>query len=34
MTEALSIEVLSDEISISPFHFARMFKQFTGLSPH
>jgi len=32
--ERLPVQRLADEVSLSPFHFARMFKQATGESPH
>lgn len=32
--EDLSIEQLADQAYLSPFHFARLFKQTLGMSPH
>ena len=31
--EALSLEVIAEEIGLSPFHFQRLFKRWAGLSP-
>ena len=30
----ISLEILASLVAISPFHFCRLFKQSTGLSPH
>ncbi|WP_020406802.1 helix-turn-helix transcriptional regulator [Hahella ganghwensis] len=32
--QELPLECLAEAIGLSPFHFARMFKQSTGLTPH
>ncbi|MDN8618073.1 helix-turn-helix domain-containing protein [Variovorax ginsengisoli] len=32
--ETIRVEQLADAVHLSPFHFARMFKQSTGQSPH
>lgn len=32
--ETISVERLAEAVHLSPFHFARMFKQSTGQSPH
>lgn len=34
LTAALSVDELAGQASLSPFHFARSFKQSTGLTPH
>lgn len=34
ITESIHVEQLAAEVHMSPFHFARMFKQATGQSPH
>src|SRR5262245_14903342 len=34
LPERLSIPDLALEVGISPFHFVRLFKQATGLTPH
>ncbi|HET9645582.1 MAG TPA: helix-turn-helix domain-containing protein [Burkholderiaceae bacterium] len=34
LEERLPVERLAAEVQLSPFHFARMFKQATGESPH
>jgi AraC family transcriptional regulator len=34
LSENVSLEVVSDELGISQFHFCRLFKQSTGVSPH
>ncbi|WP_443083236.1 AraC family transcriptional regulator [Variovorax sp. RA8] len=34
MGETIHVEELADAVHLSPFHFARMFKQSTGQSPH
>jgi AraC family transcriptional regulator len=34
ITEPLHVEQLAAEVHMSPFHFARMFKQATGQPPH
>ena len=31
---ALSVEELAEAVHLSPFHFARMFRRSTGMSPH
>jgi len=32
--EPLPVEVLAESVHLSPFHFARMFRRSTGMSPH
>jgi AraC family transcriptional regulator len=32
--ESMRVEQLAEAVHLSPFHFARMFKQSTGQSPH
>jgi AraC family transcriptional regulator len=34
LAEAMHVDQLAGEVHMSPFHFARMFKQTTGQSPH
>ena len=34
LAERVQVRELADEIHMSPFHFARMFKLATGLAPH
>ena len=34
LSEELSIETMARNVSLSPFHFIRMFKKETGLTPH
>jgi AraC family transcriptional regulator len=34
IAESIRVEQLAAEVHMSPFHFARMFKQATGQSPH
>lgn len=34
LAERLRVQDLAREACLSPFHFARMFKQATGLAPH
>ena len=34
LAEPIQVRELADEIHMSPFHFARMFKLSTGLAPH
>ena len=34
LSENVSLEAVSDELGISQFHFCRLFKQSTGMSPH
>jgi len=34
LDHALNLEKLAALVHVSPFHFARVFKQTTGLSPH
>jgi AraC family transcriptional regulator len=34
LTETIRVEELARTVHLSPFHFARMFKQSTGRSPH
>ncbi len=34
LDEKVSLSALADEFNLSPFHFARMFKQATGFPPH
>jgi AraC-like DNA-binding protein len=34
LCEAIRVDQLADAVHLSPFHFARMFKQSTGASPH
>jgi AraC family transcriptional regulator len=34
LSENVSLAVLSDELGISQFHFCRLFKQSTGMTPH
>jgi len=33
-TEAVTVEELADRVSMSPFHFIRVFKKETGFTPH
>lgn len=34
LSENLSLEVLAQQVGFSPYHFARLFRQATGESPH
>lgn len=34
LAEDISVETLAAQVSISPFHFARLFKRTTGITPH
>src|SRR2546426_6171384 len=34
LNEPVHVRELATEVSLSPFHFARMFKKATGLAPH
>ena len=34
LTEALSVDQLAQQATLSPFHFARSFKHSTGMTPH
>lgn len=34
LAEDLSLSAIATEASLSPYHFARLFKESTGLSPH
>ena len=34
LAEPIQVQELADEIAMSPFHFARMFKRSTGHAPH
>ncbi len=33
LAEEISVEALADSVALSPFHFCRVFKQATGMSP-
>ncbi len=33
LAEDISVEVLAEQVELSPYHFSRVFKQATGLSP-
>ena len=33
LAEAISVETLAGLVDLSPFHFSRVFKQTTGMSP-
>ena len=33
LPEAISVEALAAQVDLSPFHFCRVFKQTTGMSP-
>lgn len=34
LSENISLETISDHVGLSPFYFARIFRQHTGLPPH
>lgn len=34
LAEELSLELIANQVGISQYHFARLFKQFTGVAPH
>lgn len=34
LEEALSVEEIAQELGLSQFHFSRLFKQRTGITPH
>jgi AraC family transcriptional regulator len=34
LSQDLSLEALAQQIGFSPYHFARLFRQTTGESPH
>ena len=34
LEEDLSLRIMADVLEMSPYHFGRLFKQSTGLTPH